>query len=110
MILVTGATGTVGRVLVAELLSQGRAVRALTRDPARARLDARVEVVRGDLDRPETLARAVEGVERVFSLALGPELGAQEAHLARAAAKAGVRHRPALSFEAWVCEHAAAFR
>jgi uncharacterized protein YbjT (DUF2867 family) len=97
MILVTGATGTVGREVVALLLEAGREVRALTRDPSTARLDPRVELVAGDLTRPETLERAVDGAERVFSLALGPELGAQEESLARAARRAGVRHVVKLS-------------
>ena len=97
MILVTGATGTVGRELVARLLLDGKRVRALTRDPSKAGLDARVELVGGDLTRPQTLPRALEGVERVFSLALGPELEAQERALARAAREAGARHVVKLS-------------
>jgi (4-alkanoyl-5-oxo-2,5-dihydrofuran-3-yl)methyl phosphate reductase len=101
MILVTGATGTVGREVVAQLLASGQQVRALTRNPAegqsKARFDARVEIVGGDLNQPETLARAVEGVERIFSLASGPQLGVQEASLAQAAKKARVRHIVKLS-------------
>src|SRR5262245_17544658 len=97
MILVTGATGTVGREVVSQLLAAGRPVRALTRHPDRARLDPRVEVVRGDFERPETLAPALRGVERVFSLALGPRLGEQEAGLAQLARAAGVRHIVKLS-------------
>ncbi|HEX5011549.1 MAG TPA: SDR family oxidoreductase [Planctomycetota bacterium] len=96
-ILVTGATGTVGREVVGQLLAAGRPVRALTRYPDRARLDARVEVVRGDLERPDTLAEAVKGVDRIFSLAVGPQLGEQEAALAQAARGAGVRHIVKLS-------------
>lgn len=46
MILVTGATGNVGRHLVAELLTAGAKVRALTRDPATARLPTEAEVAR----------------------------------------------------------------
>jgi uncharacterized protein YbjT (DUF2867 family) len=61
-VLVTGATGTVGRQVVAELLRRGHEVRALTRDPAAADLPAGVEVVRGDLTDPESLAPALEGV------------------------------------------------
>lgn len=60
--LVTGATGTVGRQVVAELLARGHAVRALTRDPAKAAFPAGVEVVRGDLAEPDTLVPALEGV------------------------------------------------
>lgn len=43
--LVTGATGTVGRLVVQELLDAGAQVRALTRDPGKAALPAGVEVV-----------------------------------------------------------------
>jgi uncharacterized protein YbjT (DUF2867 family) len=97
MILVTGATGTVGREVVSQLLAAGQPVRALVRQPERARLDARVEVLRGDLERAETLGPAVAGAERIFSLAVGPGLGAQEARLAEAARSAGVRHIVKLS-------------
>ncbi|MGW0193475.1 NmrA family NAD(P)-binding protein [Nonomuraea sp. NPDC003201] len=61
-ILVTGATGTVGRLVVEELLAAGQHVRALTRNPAKAGLPESVEVVAGDLARPETLEDAFEGV------------------------------------------------
>ena len=45
MIFVFGATGKVGRALVPTLLDAGAAVRALTRDPAKAHIDPRAEVV-----------------------------------------------------------------
>ncbi|MFE7130519.1 NAD(P)H-binding protein [Streptomyces sp. NPDC057638] len=61
-ILVTGATGTVGRQVVQELLSRGHSVRALTRDPARADLPAEAELVRGDLTDPDACAAAFQGV------------------------------------------------
>ncbi|GGZ97495.1 nucleotide-diphosphate-sugar epimerase [Streptomyces spiroverticillatus] len=93
-VLVTGATGTVGRQVVAELLARGASVRALTRNPAKADFPAEVEVVRGDLGDPASLAPALEGVEAVHlivfggdayaPLTTGPEVLAQ-------AAKAGVR-------------------
>src|SRR5258705_11895661 len=51
-VLVTGATGRVGRLVVKELLAAGVPVRALTRRPAAAELPAAVEVVAGDLPRP----------------------------------------------------------
>jgi uncharacterized protein YbjT (DUF2867 family) len=92
MILVTGASGTVGREVVAQMLEARQPVRALTRDPSKTRFDERVEVVRGDLGQPETLAQAVAGVERVFSLANGFELIAHEANLVQAAKTAGVKH------------------
>ena len=59
MILVTGATGTVGREVVAQLLAAGKKVRAMTRNPAKARMDQRVELVRGDFAVPESYLRWV---------------------------------------------------
>lgn len=61
-ILVTGATGTVGRQVVNHLIQAGHEVRALTRNPAKANFPGDVEVVAGDLAAPETLAPALEGV------------------------------------------------
>ncbi|MFC7328131.1 NmrA family NAD(P)-binding protein [Marinactinospora rubrisoli] len=61
-VLVTGATGTVGRHLVARLLAAGHRVRALTRDPACAELPAGAEVVAGDLTDVASLGAAFAGV------------------------------------------------
>ncbi|NUU20845.1 MAG: NAD(P)H-binding protein [Streptomycetaceae bacterium] len=66
MLLITGATGTVGRPLVAALHAKGVRVRAVTRDPARASFPDGVEVVAGDPSRPGTLAGHFDGVEAVF--------------------------------------------
>jgi uncharacterized protein YbjT (DUF2867 family) len=66
MILVTGATGTVGREVVAQLLTAGQKVRTMTRDPSKSKLNGGVEVVQGDFNAPDTLASAVKGAERVF--------------------------------------------
>jgi uncharacterized protein YbjT (DUF2867 family) len=66
MILVTGATGTVGRQTVSQLLGAGAPIRALTRHPDAARLPGDVDVVGGDLSDPDTLAPALEDVEAVF--------------------------------------------
>ncbi|WP_370013383.1 NAD(P)H-binding protein [Nocardiopsis sp. Huas11] len=65
-VLVTGATGNVGRLVVRRLVAEGAAVRALTRDPARAALPDGVDVVRGDLAEPENLAGALRGVDRLY--------------------------------------------
>ncbi|MGK5530967.1 NAD(P)H-binding protein [Streptomyces sp. URMC 129] len=65
-VLVTGATGTVGRALVASLLAAGAPVRAVTRDPLTARLPGRAEIVAGDPNTPDTLADALDGVAAVF--------------------------------------------
>jgi uncharacterized protein YbjT (DUF2867 family) len=59
MILVTGATGKVGRQVVAQLLDGGTTVRALTRDPTSARLPDGVQVARGDLADPGGLGQAM---------------------------------------------------
>ncbi|MCT9139194.1 NmrA family NAD(P)-binding protein [Streptomyces violarus] len=70
-ILVTGATGTVGRQVVAELLARGHAVRALTRDAAKAVFPDGVEVVEGDLTDPGSLAPALEGITGLHLITFG---------------------------------------
>jgi uncharacterized protein YbjT (DUF2867 family) len=97
MILVTGATGTVGREVVALLVQAGQRVRAFTRDPKKAHFGSGVEVIVGDLDRPDTLEKAFQGVERVFSLSTGPQLGVHDANVAKVAKRAGVKHIVKLS-------------
>lgn len=103
IILVTGATGAQGGALVPLLLKQGFAVRALTRNPAKAAgqklISLGCEVVAGDLDDEASLERACAGVYGVFSLQNFWEKGVgyqreidQGCKLARAAKKAGVRH------------------
>jgi uncharacterized protein YbjT (DUF2867 family) len=67
-ILVTGATGNIGRCLIPLLAASGVPVRALTRDPGRAVLPAGVEAVRGDLTDPASVEAALDGVEAVFLL------------------------------------------
>ncbi|HYV60857.1 MAG TPA: NAD(P)H-binding protein [Acidimicrobiia bacterium] len=66
MILVTGATGNVGREVVAQLHDAGVAVRAMTRSPAAARVPDGVGVVGADLSAPDSLGKALEDVEVVF--------------------------------------------
>ena len=69
MILVTGATGTVGGEVVGELLAAGRPVRALVRPGSAApKLGNRAENAVGDAGRPETLDAALRGVERMYLL------------------------------------------
>lgn len=73
-ILVVGATGSIGRRVVAEALAQGHHVRGLVRDAARARqiLPPEAELVTGDVTRPHTLRPALEGIDAVI-LAHGVE-------------------------------------
>lgn len=93
-ILVTGATGTVGRRVVEQLLERGEHVRALTRDPARAELPGGVDVVRGDLTDPASLLPALDGVTGLHLITFGGELFAPletGEEILGLAGKAGVR-------------------
>ena len=92
MLLLTGATGHVGRELVHQLDATGAELRVLVRDPARgARLPERAERVIGDLGQPATLTPAFDSVDRVFLLV--PGIGIDHtAHAIAAAEAAGVRH------------------
>jgi uncharacterized protein YbjT (DUF2867 family) len=67
-ILVTGATGRVGRHVVDQLLKRNAKVRVLARDPSKANFPASVEVVQGDLLDIEALRRAFSGVSTLFLL------------------------------------------
>jgi uncharacterized protein YbjT (DUF2867 family) len=100
MILVTGATGTIGSEVFRRLAAAGERPRGFVRDPhrARARLGAAVDYVVGDLDRPETVEAGLAGVDRVFLVTRQttrqPE---QERNLIDAAVRSGVRHLVKLS-------------
>lgn len=76
-ILVAGATGYIGRQLVPRLLAAGHMVRALARDPRRARghLPVSVVIVAGDVLVPATLAPALAGVEVAYYLVHSMEAG-----------------------------------
>ena len=67
-ILVTGATGQVGRNVVQQLVQRGAAVRALVRDPAKADFPHGVDLAQGDLLDPDSLRRALSGVSTMFLL------------------------------------------
>jgi uncharacterized protein YbjT (DUF2867 family) len=67
-ILVTGASGQVGRQVVEQLVQRGAAVRALVRHPAKADFPAGVEAVQGDLLDPGSLRAAFRGVSTLFLL------------------------------------------
>src|SRR6476661_11192679 len=79
LILVTGATGNVGRQVVLQLLNRGMRVRALSRNPGSAHLPDGLEVVRGDLSIPDTLNGCLGGVEDVFLVWRSPNAGAAPA-------------------------------
>ncbi len=94
-VLVTGATGTVSTALLEALNgSPGLQVRALVRNPAKAAsVRQTAEVVAGDLEEPDTLAEAFEGVDVLWLLApasaLAPSINSNAIAAAR---RAGVRH------------------
>lgn len=72
MYLVTGISGNVGSQVVAQLLECGAEVRALVRDPGKATpWQGRIEVVTGDLEKPESLAVAAGGVKGIFVMNVG---------------------------------------
>lgn len=103
MLLVVGASGHLGSAVVQRQLSQGEAVRAMTRNPQNlAHLQQRAEVVVGDLRDPASLMRACQGVEQVLIAAHAlvgkggnnphtvDDVGNR--HLIDAAKAAGVKH------------------
>jgi uncharacterized protein YbjT (DUF2867 family) len=102
MILLTGATGTVGSELLRRLLARGERVRCLVRDPRRLGPErVRVQIALGDLADPSSFRHALRGVETVVHLAATirdqqrgsiEELNAvATARLLRIARRAGVR-------------------
>jgi len=70
-VLVLGGTGFVGRSVCARLALSGREPRVLTRDPGKSRLLQvlpSVDIVRGSPHDPDSLARALDGVDAVVNL------------------------------------------
>jgi len=86
-VLVTGASGSIGRVVAAQLRDAGVPVRALSRTPHSASLPDRIDVVGGDLTVPETLDRALSDVAAVFLVWVAPLTTAADV-IARIAARA----------------------
>ena len=95
MILITGATGHIGKELIPLLLESGQSIRVLVRDERKvAHLDGRIERVVGDLNDPASLASAVRGVEKIFLVTFESR---QDVNVIEAAKKAGVQHIVKLS-------------
>jgi uncharacterized protein YbjT (DUF2867 family) len=101
VILVTGATGRQGGAALRHLGDRGFACRALTRNPdnkqARAFIGRGTELVRGDMEDPASLSRALEGVYGVYAVQTPYESGVeaevrQGFHLIDAAQRAGIAH------------------
>ncbi|TDD56672.1 NAD(P)H-binding protein [Saccharopolyspora elongata] len=91
-ILITGATGNVGRNVLRLVAAEGEQVRALTRDP-RAEFPAGVQAALGDLAAPDTLDAALRGVDRLFLFPV-PQTARD---VVDAAKRAGVRRIVVLS-------------
>ncbi|KAB2833674.1 MAG: SDR family oxidoreductase [Candidatus Dadabacteria bacterium] len=70
MILLTGATGTTGRRVARRLTKWGYRFSALVRDPDKASglKSSKVELIKGDFGKPDSLRRAMEGIEHAFLL------------------------------------------
>ena len=96
MILVTGATGHVGKHIVRGMVEAGEKVRALSRNPGSRPWPPGVEVLPGDLTQPGTLAAALGGVDSMY---LFPVFGAVPGAV-EAARQAGVKHVVMLSSQA----------
>src|SRR4051794_28406299 len=97
MILITGATGNVGRAVLGQLIAENRdgdrRVRVLSRNPDKVEWPSGVETFAGDLSDPESFRAALSGVEAVH---LFPAPGAGPGFVATAEA-AGVRRVVLLS-------------
>jgi uncharacterized protein YbjT (DUF2867 family) len=94
--LLTGATGTISREVLRHLTASP--VRVLARDPAKIAGLPGVEVVRGDLDQPESLTEAFAGVRTLWLLTpMGPEAPHTTSNALWAARNAGVQHVVRLS-------------
>ncbi|WP_285403272.1 NmrA/HSCARG family protein [Luteibacter sp. ME-Dv--P-043b] len=90
-ILVTGATGQVGREVVNQLVRRGADVRAFVRDPSKAELPAGVDVAKGDLLDVDALRSAFQGVSTLFLLnAVTPDEYTQAIVTLNVAREAGI--------------------
>ena len=92
-ILVTGATGNVASLLISALREVGGQVRALVHDESKAQplRTLGVEVVIGDMERPETLKRAVASVDKIYLISSNGPTGAQQARNVIQAAQVDAR-------------------
>jgi uncharacterized protein YbjT (DUF2867 family) len=99
-ILVIGATGNIGSRVAQRLVDAGARPSVFVRSAKRARalFGDRVDIHRGDLDRPgRSLSTALAGVDGIFLVTDGPDLDQRDRAVAFAARRAGVRHVVKLS-------------
>ena len=100
MILITGATGTVGSEVIKGLSAHGAQIRAVTRDPGKAMANRlpNVQFVQGDFEDVDSMRRACSGVDRAFLLTNSTERTEhQQIAFTRVAQQSGVRHIVKLS-------------
>ncbi len=93
-ILVTGATGTVGRHVVEQLVQRGQPVRAISRNPKRANLPESVEVISADLNNSGTLKQALQDVMSMFLIVSSDQANANlqtDPKIVKMAEEAGVQ-------------------
>ncbi|WP_119302765.1 SDR family oxidoreductase [Dongia deserti] len=93
LILIIGATGTIGRELVPQLAGRGQRVRVAVRDPGKAAagFGSGIEILQADLAEPDTLVAACAGADKVFVVSNGPGIRL-EPNLYKAAASEGIKH------------------
>src|SRR5690242_5666645 len=94
MILVTGATGMFGGGITQQLAERGVPIRAMTSNPLRSETLKRpgVDPVVADMDRPETLGRALADIDTVFLVSpMDDRVAVREGNVLEAAKQAGVR-------------------
>jgi uncharacterized protein YbjT (DUF2867 family) len=100
-VLVTGATGYIGGLLIPLLLERGHEVRVMVRDPQRVAgrsWSDSVEIVRGDVEKPDTLPAAADGIDTAYYLihlmGSGKDFAARDRQAARNFVEAGrgLRH------------------
>lgn len=99
-ILITGATGTNGREAIKQLIDAGYSVRVMVRNPGeKSRFESeRIEIVKGDYSRPDTLLPALDGIESAFLVTpVHREALVWSRHFIDAAKKKGLKHIVRLS-------------
>jgi len=99
MILVVGATGGIGKDVVSGLRAKGQQVRAMVHNPDKAlSREPGVEYVTGDLEKPDSVIAALQGVEKAFLLSPeDPRMPELHGKFAAAAKEASLRHLVRLS-------------
>ncbi len=97
MIIITAAQGNQGKLLIPRLLAAGHALRACVRSEASAQALRALgvsDIIVGDISDPDAMARAMDGVEKVYHI--GPALNPKEREMGFAAVDAaraaGVKH------------------